>query len=142
MDILNLEILNCLIKESSFKTILDLNPEMHKNLWLAKILKTLNLEAQMKHTFYLIFYKQSVTIQLSFLFKAQSICKKRIWITWDVTQLSFHVCYNLQITVERKQNLEILCMSSISSYSGGQRGHFGLWWSSSDPQPTCLSALN
>lgn len=76
MDILNLEILNCLIKESSFKTILDLNPEMHKNFWLAKILKTLNLEAQMKHTFYLIFYKQSVTIQLSFLFKAQSICKK------------------------------------------------------------------
>lgn len=76
MDILNLEILNHLIKESSFKTILDLNPEMHKNFWLAKILKTLNLEAQMKHTFYLIFYKQSVTIQLSFLFKAQSICKK------------------------------------------------------------------
>lgn len=52
--------------------------------------------------------------------------QKRIWITWDVTQLSFHVCYNLQITVERKQNLEILCMSSLSSYSGGQRGHFGL----------------
>lgn len=64
MDILNLEIINCLIKESSFKTILDLNPEMHKNFWLAKILKTLNLEAQMKHTFYLIFYKQSVIIFL------------------------------------------------------------------------------
>lgn len=84
MDILNLEIINCLIKESSFKTILDLNPEikkneakaMHKNFWLAKILKMLNLEAQMKPTFYLIFYKQSVTIQLSFLFKEQSIKKE------------------------------------------------------------------
>lgn len=48
---------------------------MHKNFWLAKILKTLNLEAEMKHTFYLIFINK-VTIQLSFLFKEQSICKK------------------------------------------------------------------